>query len=108
MRGGDAVSVDEKHYKSRGKSRWMARAVRVKTRFIMASEHWPDKLNHDAATLILKILERPGRPPIMLIGDGLKGYKTGCGAALNAGPRPATLHVADVSINGRHANNNIR
>ena len=107
MRGGDAVSVDEKHYKSRGKSRWMARAVRVKTRFIMASEHWPDKLNHDATTLILKILERPGRPPIMLISDGLKGYKTGCGAALNAGPRPATLHVADVSINGRHANNNI-
>ena len=93
MRGGAAVSVDEKHYKPRGKSRWAAGAVRVKTRFIIASEHWPDKMNRDGAALILKILERPGAPPVMLISDGLKGRKTGCNAAPNAGPRPSTWRM---------------
>ena len=48
MAGGNAVSVDEKHYKSMGKPRWMARAMCMATRFILASDHWPDKLNHDA------------------------------------------------------------
>ena len=47
--GGNAVSVDEKHYKSRGKFRWMVRAMCMTARSILASYHWSDKLNHGAA-----------------------------------------------------------
>ena len=45
--GGDAISVDEKHYKSKGKARWLARMICMSSRFIISSEHWPDNLNHD-------------------------------------------------------------
>ena len=105
MWGGDTASVNEKHYEPRGGLQWATGAVHVKTRFIMAGECWPDKLNHDAIAPTLKILERLGLPPIMLISDGLKECEARLDEALSASPRFATHRVADFSINGRHANN---
>ena len=106
IQGGNAVSVDEKHYKSRGKDRWVARAMCMATRFILASDHWPDKLNHDATPLLEKVVERLGGPPLLLLSDKLRGYKDGHNNTMRAGPRPTTMHIRDASINNRHVNNN--
>ena len=97
MTEGNAVSVDEKHYKSRGKPRWMARAICMATRFILASDHWPDKLNHDATPLLEKVVERLGRRPLLLLSDKLGGYKKGYGNTMRTGPRPVTMHIPDAS-----------
>ena len=102
----NAVSVDEKHYKSRGKARWLARAMCMATRFIVASDHWPDKLNHDATPLLEKVVERLGGPPLLLLSDKLRGYKKGYNNTMGAKPQPVTMHISDVSINNRHVNNN--
>ena len=88
MTGGNAVSVDEKHYKSRGKPRWMARAICMATRFILASDHWPDKLNHDATPLLKKVVERLGRRgPLLLLSDKLGGYRVGYDSTMRTEPR---------------------
>ena len=112
MTGGNAVSVDEKHYKSRGKPRWMARAMCMTramcmaTRFILASDHWPDKLNHDAAPLLKKVVKRLGGPPLLLLSDKLGGYRVGYDSTMRTEPRPVTMHIPDAAVNNRHVNNN--
>ena len=106
MIGGNAVSVDEKHYKPGGKPRWMARAICMATRFILASDHWPDKLNHDATPLLEKVVERLGRRPLLLLSDKLGGYRRGYGNTMRTGPRPVTMHIPDAAVNNRHVNNN--
>lgn len=102
----NAVSVDEKHYKSKGKARWLARAMCMATRFIVASDHWLDKLNQDAAPLLEKVVERLGGPPLLLLSDKLCGYKDGYNNTMRVEPRPVTMHIPDASINNRHVNNN--
>ena len=76
------------------------------TRFILASDHWPDKLNHDATPLLEKVVERLGGPPLLLLSDKLRGYKDGYNNTMRAEPRLTTMHIRDVSINNRHINNN--
>ena len=105
IKGGEAVSVDEKYYRSKGKPRWMARAVCVSTRFILASDHWPDKLNHDATLLMEKIVDRLGGPPILLVSDKLPGYRKGYNNTMKTTPR-TTMHIADAAVKKRHVNNN--
>ena len=63
IKGGDVVSADEKHNKPKGKARWMTRWLYMATRYILASDHWPDKLNHNATPLMVKIVERLGGLP---------------------------------------------
>ena len=43
-----AVSVDEKHYKTRGKNRWMYKAVCLKSKFIIVVHYFGDKLGYGA------------------------------------------------------------
>ena len=106
MTGGNAVSVDEKHYKPGGKPRWMARAMCMATRFILASDHWPDKLNHDATPLLKKVVERLGRRPLLLLSDKLGGYRKGYDSTMRTEPRPVTMHIPDAAVNNRHVNDN--
>ena len=70
----------------------MARAMCMATRFILASDHWPDKLNHDATRFLEKVVERLGRLPLLLLSDKLRGYKTGYKNAMGTGPK--TCHHA--------------
>ena len=107
IKGGDAVSVDEKHYKSKGKARWMARGMCMATRYILATDHWPDKLNHDATPLMVKIVERLGGPPLLLLSDKLRGYKTGYKNTMKSEP-PTTIHIPDAAVNNIRNNQHER
>ena len=100
------VSVDEKYYKSKGNDRWIARAISVSTRFILASDHWPDKLNHDDTLLLKKLVERLGKVPLLLLSDALKGYKIGYRNTMKTGPKLITIHIPDASVNNRHERHN--
>ncbi len=77
------MSMGEKHYKSRGRARWMTRtmcmagAVCMATRFILASDHWPDKLNHDVAQLPEKVAGRLGGMSLLPLSDGRRRYREG-------------------------------
>ena len=107
IKGCNAVSVDEKHYRSKGRARWMARAMCMATRFILASDHWPDKLNHDATRFLEKVVERLGGLPLLLLSDKLRGYREGYKNAMGTEPKPATMHVPDAAVNNKyHVNNN--
>ena len=83
----------------------MARAISVSTRFIMVSDHWPDKLNHDGTLLFEMLVEWLGKVPLLL-SDGLKGYKIGYRNTMKTGPKIITMHIPDASVNNRHVNNN--
>ena len=106
VKGCDVVSVDEKYYKSKGNDRWIARAISVSTRFILASDHWPDKLNHDDTLLLKKLVERLGKVSLLLLSDGLKGYKIGYRNTMKTGPKLITIHIPDASVNNRHERHN--
>ena len=106
VRGGNAVSVDEKHYKSKGKARQMARAMCMATRLIPASDHLPDKLNCDAARFLEKVVGRPGGSPLLLFSDRLRGCRKGYKNIMRNEPKPATMHVPDAAVNNKHTNNN--
>ena len=106
IKGGNAISVDEKHYKSKDKARWMARAICMATHFILVSDHWPDKLNYDATHFMEKIVEQLGGFPILLLSDKLRGYKKGYKNTMWAELEPTTMHIPDARINNKHINNN--
>ena len=107
MAGGNGMGADETHYKSRGEPRWMAGAMCMATRFILASDHRSDRLSHDATPLLKKAVERLGGPPLLLLSDKLGGYRKGYGNTMRTGPRPVTMHIPDAAVNNsRHVNNN--
>ena len=77
------------------------------TRVILASDHWPDKLNRDAAPLLEKAVGRLGGPPPVPLSDKLRGYMDGYDDMMRDEPRPVTMHIPDdASANNRHANSN--
>ena len=88
VRGGNAVSVDEKHYKSKGRARWMARAMCMATRLIPASDHRPDKLNCDAARFLERVVGRLGGSPLLLFSDRLRGRRKGYKNIMRNNPSP--------------------
>ena len=101
------MGADETHYKSRGKPRWRARAMCMASRFILASDHRPDKLSHDATPLPEKVGIAAGGPPLLLLSDKLGGYRKGYNNTMRAEPRPVTMHMPDAAVNNsRHVNNN--
>ena len=104
--GCNAVSVDEKHYRSKGRARQVARTMCMATRFILAGDRWPDKLNCDATPFLEKIVGRLGGSPLLLLSDRLRGCKTGYKNAMRTEPKPATMHVPDMAVNSKHINNN--
>ena len=71
IKGGDAVSVDEKRCISTGKAGQMAGAVRAASRLILAGDHWPDKLNCDATAFLENLAGRLGGPPLLLPSDNM-------------------------------------
>ena len=81
--GGNAVSMGEKHYESRGRAGWvtgtmfMAGVACMATRFILASDHWPGKLNHDVTQLPEKVVGRLGGMPLLPLSDGRRRYTGG-------------------------------
>lgn len=104
--GGEAVSVDEKFYKSRGERRWVYTAICLKSRFVAAVHHFGDRPGHDATGFFQDVERRIGRPPVLLISDKLNGYKIGYRRVFKSDP-PTTLYLMDASVNGRHVNNSI-
>ena len=74
-----------------------------------ATDHWPDKLNHDATPLMVKIVERLGGPPLLLLSDKLRGYKTGYKNTMKSEP-PTTMHIPDAAVsnirNNQHERHN--
>ena len=56
-----AISVYEKHYKTRGKNRCMYRTICLKSRLIIAVHHFGDKLGYDATNFFKMIVERLGK-----------------------------------------------
>ena len=106
IRGGEAIAVDEKFYKSKGEERYVYTAVCLKSRFTIAVHHDSNKLGYDATDFFKTIEEMIGMVPLLLISDGLNGYKTGYKNAFKAHP-PTTLYLPDASVNGVHVNNSI-
>ena len=110
--GGNAVSMGEKRYESRGRTRWMTRTMCMAgvacmaTRFILASDHWPDKLNHDVTQLPERVVGRLGDVLLLPLSDGRRRYREGYVNTMRDEPRPVTVHIPDASINNGHANNN--
>ena len=100
-----AMSVDEKHFKSRGKSRYMFETISVRSRYILSHDTAHDKLNYDATKLFQKAVKIAGMP-LILLSDKLRGFRTAHKAVMCAGPQPQTLHYADAGINKKHVNNN--
>ena len=76
------------------------------TRYILATDHWPDKLNHDATPLMVKIVERLGGPPLLLLSDKLRGYKTGYKNTKSE--PPTTMHIPDAAVNNIRNNQHER
>ena len=101
-----AVSVDEKHYKTRGKDRWMYKAICLQSRFIIAVHHFGDKLGYDATNFFKTIVERLGGAPLLALNDRLPGFSTGHKNVFKTNP-PSTLYIADAALNGVHVNNNV-
>ena len=100
-----AMSVDEKHFKARGKGRWLFETICVRSRYIISHDTTHDKLNYDATELFRKAVKVSGMP-LILLSDKLKGFKTTHKNIMCAGPQPQTLHYADAGINKKHVNNN--
>ena len=101
-----AVSIDEKHYKTRGKNRWMYKAIYLKSRFIIAVHHFGDKIGYDATNFFKTTVERLGGAPLLALNDRLSGFSTGRKNVFKTDP-PSTLYIADATFNGVHVNNNV-
>lgn len=100
-----AMSVDEKHFKSQGKSRYMFETMNVRSRYIISHDTAHDKLNYDATKLFQNAVKVAGIP-LILLSDKLRGFRTAHKTVMCAGSRPQTLHYADAGINKKHVNNN--
>ena len=99
-----AVSVDEKHYKTRSKDRRMYKAICLKSRFIIAVHYFGDNLGYDA-TNFFKTIEWLGKIPLLALNDRLQGFSTEHKNVFKTN-LPSTLYIADAALNGIHVNNN--
>ena len=106
LQAGDAATVDEKHFKSRGKGRWFFYTRCLKTRFILSSRTAADKLNYKAGRLFSDMLERLGRRPRFMLSDRLGGFIKSFNDLLETFPDPESIHIANLSIKGKHVDNN--
>ena len=104
--GVTAVAVDEKCYWSRGVKRYAYTGTCLKSRLTLAVCHSFEKLSYDATPLFEAILEKITTPPLLMIADGLNGYKKGNKNVFKADP-PTTLYIPDAAVNGVHVNNSI-
>ena len=84
----------------------MAGVACMATRFILASDHWPDKLDHDIAQLPEKVVGRLGGMSLLPLSDGRRGRKDGYGNTMKDEPQPVTVHMPDTSIDNGHASSN--
>ena len=83
----------------------MAKAICMAGRVIPDSYRLPDRLSHDTAILLEKIVERPDGPPLLLVSNRLKGYGDGCDN-MKAEPQSAAMYVPAAPVDNRRANNN--
>ena len=104
--GVTAVAVDEKCYMSGGVKRYAYTGICLKSRLTLAVYHSFEKLSYDATPLFEAILEKITTPPLLMIADGLNGYKTGNKNVFKTDP-PTTMYIQDASVNGVHVNNSI-
>ena len=100
-----AMSVDEKHFKTQGKGRYLFETICVRSRYIISHDTTHDKLNYDATELFQKSVKAAGMP-LILLSDKLRGFRAGHKNVMCAGPQLQTLHYADAGINKKHVNNN--
>ena len=74
--GTGAMSVDEKHHKTRGGGRYQFETISVKCRYIISHDTAKDKLNYDATSLFRWAVERADKPLIHL-SDKLRDLASG-------------------------------
>lgn len=103
--GGEGISVDEKRFTFRGEDWWVYTVTCLKTRLTIAVHFYNVKLGYDATHLFEMVAKRISAP-LLLISDGLGGYKLGYKNVFKTDP-PTTLYIPDASVNGVHVNNNI-
>ena len=75
IQGGDAASVDERHFKSNGKSMWFFNTTCCSNRFILSTDTADDKLNYNADGLFVDMLKRLSRRSGMILSDRLRGFR---------------------------------
>ena len=93
IQGGDVVSVDEKHFKSNGKSMWFFNTMCSSTRFILSTDTADDKLNYNADGLFADMLKRLSRCPRMILSDHLRGFRVAFKNILATNPVPESIHI---------------
>ena len=71
-----AASVDEKRYKTRGKNRWMYKAICLKSRFVIAVHHFGDKLGYDTTNFKM-IVARFRKASLFVLNYRLLGFAAG-------------------------------
>ena len=100
-----AMSVDEKHFKTRGESRYQFETMSVQSRYIISHDTAKDKLNYDATELFRKAVKRAGKP-LILVSDKLGGFGIGHRNVMETDSQSYTLHFAKAAVNKKHAHNN--
>ena len=106
IKSGDAASVDEKFFKSKGEDRWFFYTREMSSRFILSSKTAGDKLNFDAERLFFDMLKQLGRRPRFMLSDRLRGFREAFVKLLHADPEPESIHLANLAIKGKHVDNN--
>ena len=107
IQGGDVVSVDEKHFKSNGKSMWFFNTMCSPTRFILSTDTADDKLNYNADGLFADMLKRLSRHPRMILSDCLRGFGNAFKKILATNPVPESIHINNLALKGKHIDNNM-
>ena len=103
---GDAATVDEKFFSSKGKGRWFFYTRDMKNRFILSSETAADKLNFVADHLFANMLKRLGKRPRFLLSDRLKGFREAFDKLLYTEPELESIQFANLALKGKHVDNN--
>ena len=103
---GDAATVDEKFFSSKGKGRWFFYTRDMKNRFILSSETAADKLNFVADHLFANMLKRLGKRPRFLLSDRLKGFREAFDKLLYTEPELESIQSANLALKGKHVDNN--
>ena len=100
-----AMSVDEKHFKTRGGGRYQFETISVQSRYIISHDTAKDRLNYDATSLFRWAVKRACKP-LVLLSDRLRGFGIGHRNVMETDSQSYTLHFAKAAANKKHADNN--
>lgn len=110
-------SVDELHFRTMGRGRYIFGVMDNDSRFIIATKTAYDKLHYDGTSLLKKAVKHAGKIPRILASDKLPGFATGFQNVIQTKKRrrggkiPSELcvyHINSAAVNKRHIQNNRR